>query len=211
MEWRKQVKRPEPVPPSASSKTNERDEFCQGLSMDHLGGGYLAYPEKIRLSRVCERKWKNCMNASGKNSRRICQRFLCICWDTWKSMMTKIWPCTLLISSIVQESSLLLKISQKKEPYFYCLQLAVRPRLPSSQDTTCLLFPVEDLWFLDKWCNTHSMWLNFRKITSKICYTQYTPKRQVVNRILIAKRRSVKYFDILLKKSMQPPSHSWFL
>jgi len=51
------VKRPEPVPPSASSKTNERDKFCQVLSMDHIGGGYLAYPEKIRL-RVCEREWK---------------------------------------------------------------------------------------------------------------------------------------------------------
>jgi len=25
--------------------------------MDHLGGGYLAYPEKIRL-RVSEREWK---------------------------------------------------------------------------------------------------------------------------------------------------------
>jgi len=53
------VKGPEPVPSSASSKTNERDEFYQGLSMedDHLGGGYLAYPGKMRL-RVCEREWK---------------------------------------------------------------------------------------------------------------------------------------------------------
>ena len=25
--------------------------------MDHFGGGYLVYPEKIRL-RVCEREWK---------------------------------------------------------------------------------------------------------------------------------------------------------
>ena len=57
MDLRNWPNRPEPVPSSASSKTNERDQFCQGLSKDHLGGGYLRHPEKMRL-RVCDREWK---------------------------------------------------------------------------------------------------------------------------------------------------------